>query len=141
MDLQLKYKAQYRYLISAGVILESMLKASMHRSHCCSRGRQWHNSQLTSMRGGADPEWNKGMEETTLYGNGKRSKTSSYQQKIHVAWQKYTKGQRNNLCPGESKIARWRRTCGLGTGQGPRPPNAGHGVSVCWGPGLTQAPG
>lgn len=84
MDLQLKYKAQYQCSISAGVILESMLKASVHRSHCCSRGRQWHNSQLTSMRGGADPEWNKGMEETTLYRNGKRSKMISYQQKIHM---------------------------------------------------------
>lgn len=42
------------------------------------------------MRGGADPEWNKGMEETTLYGNGKRSKMSSYQQKIHMRPDKNT---------------------------------------------------
>jgi len=36
------------------------------------------------MRGGADPEWNKGAEETTPYGNGKCSKMSSYQHKIHM---------------------------------------------------------
>lgn len=110
LDLQLKYKAQYRCSISAGLISESVLKASVHRSPCCSRGRQWQNSQLTSMRGGADPEWNKGMVETTLYGNGKRSKMSSYQQKIHMRPDKNTQWVKGAIpCPGESKIA--SRTC------------------------------
>lgn len=139
LDLQLKYKARYRRSISAGLIFESILKASVNR-------------RLTAALeegNGKTPGWLQWEEEQTLNGIKERRKQlhtemASVQRWVHIS-RKYTciltkiheGSKKQSLSWGIQKASRRSQTEEKGW-SGDRTLAFKHGFSVYGGPGCTQ---